>query len=559
MGTDARSPDVAAVRRPTAPGYAYSALSVTVLLLLTTLALTAKQPPPPSIAEIAPEAVAQIKDAPSEQSSAFGNGANGSGDGDGSAPTTTTTTTTPPSQTDRGEIQLPKVHNCIAGRQIEDPQSPPCVPYWDADNGGVTSPGVTANEIRIGVADPPPASAPTMFTDLEAFFNKRFEFYGRKLKLVTVPGSGTDEPAQRAQARAAQEQSHVFAALMRGSGSGYYYYDELANRKIISAPNRPMFSSAELAHYHPYIWNYQMATDRLFSLYGEWICRRLGQTEAAFAGNPTLRSKTRVYGLVFGTEDRDSAVGGTGPLESVLSGCGITIKQRTSYSGYANSGLATAMAGMNNAGVTSVICLCHVVQLNSLQKAAESQGYLPEWLVNSYLFNDSNGYQHTFNASDSSNSMAATFGISVLPMQRRTEDHPSEWAIREVNPGYTPPASVYLSLQDQQYQSLLLIASGIQMAGPHLTPESFAAGLQNARFPNPEHRIMAGKVGFSGKSHSMTLDAAEIWWSRAAQAPQADDGAGAWCYVDHGARHAAGTWPTGSAGLFSQPCDSGLG
>src|SRR3979409_813463 len=101
------------------------------------------------------------------------------------------------------------------------------------------------------------------------------------------------------------------------------------------------------------------------------------------------------------------------------------------------------------------------------------------------------------------------------------------------------------------------MASGIQMAGPNLTPATFEPGLQRARFPNPDHPIMAGKVGFLGGSHSMTIDAAEIYWSSTATGPYPDATAGTFCYVDHGRRHSSGNFPVGGDPFFNPVCDSG--
>src|SRR5437868_1214001 len=44
------------------------------------------------------------------------------------------------------------------------------------------------------------------------------------------------------------------------------------------------------------------------------------------------------------------------------------------------------------------------------------------------------------------------------------------------------------------YRGVLMMAAGLQMAGPHLTPETFAAGLQKTVFPNPDTPLEEGKV-----------------------------------------------------------------
>ena len=104
----------------------------------------------------------------------------------------------------------PKVSGC-AGPQIPgDPYSPPCVQF-SGGNGGATSRGVTADKIvvsvRVGsfangmldalskVANAKiPNESPQVITKtvdgLVEYFNKRFQFYGRKLEVVKWDGKG---------------------------------------------------------------------------------------------------------------------------------------------------------------------------------------------------------------------------------------------------------------------------------------------------------------------------------------------------------------------------------
>jgi hypothetical protein len=154
--------------------------------------------------------------------------------------------------------------------------------------------------------------------------------------------------------------------------------------------------------------------------------------------------------------------------------------------------------------------------------------------------------------------LADTFGLDFEPRQVAAANNPAYWAIRDVDP--TSPidyASLAADEVESDYRTLLLLVSGIQMAGPRLTPMSFAHGLHGSAFPNPDTSIMAGHVGFPGASTSMTLDGAEYWWSNTDRGPYSESRAGTICYVDHGARYTYDTWPTGPDAFFRQPCDSG--
>jgi len=102
------------------------------------------------------------------------------------------------------------------------------------------------------------------------------------------------------------------------------------------------------------------------------------------------------------------------------------------------------------------------------------------------------------------------------------------------------------------------LASGIQTAGPNLNAQTFAQGLQRAQFPNPDTGIKAGHVGFNAGNHSMTIDAAEWYWSATNPGPYPDEqSGGTYCYVDHGARHSlTNPFPPGDP-LFNGACDTG--
>src|SRR5689334_12914902 len=64
---DSRRASVTISHRPRGPGAIYAALALGVILLLAILAVTPRQPPPPTIVEFAPQAVEQITDIQTDQ------------------------------------------------------------------------------------------------------------------------------------------------------------------------------------------------------------------------------------------------------------------------------------------------------------------------------------------------------------------------------------------------------------------------------------------------------------------------------------------------------------
>ena len=117
-----------------------------------------------------------------------------------------------------GRITIPSVY------------APPCVPAFSGDNGGATSPGVTADSIKV-VSYTPPANADITSAlggaadepdqilqtrkDFVAMLQDVSETYGRTVELVEFQGTGPGDDAVAAQADAVNivENMKPFAVL----------------------------------------------------------------------------------------------------------------------------------------------------------------------------------------------------------------------------------------------------------------------------------------------------------------------------------------------------------
>src|SRR3954467_606479 len=127
-------------RRPVrGPGVVFTAIAGAATLTRGALALDASQSSPPAVAEFAPAALNQVKNAPNSLG-AQGNPAGGLSP----TPTPSASRRPSPSPPPTPTIAQPAVRECVGNppRQIEDPQSPPCLNYWKGDNGGATAYGV---------------------------------------------------------------------------------------------------------------------------------------------------------------------------------------------------------------------------------------------------------------------------------------------------------------------------------------------------------------------------------------------------------------------------------
>jgi hypothetical protein len=208
---------------------------------------------------------------------------------------------------------------------------------------------------------------------------------------------------------------------------------------------------------------------------------------------------------------------------------------------------------MTSANVTSVICLCDAKELReTLMPAASAQVFQPEWLLGSYLDNDLD------NSMDQAPPEQAqhVFGLVFRNKLLAKENMPFYWALKSANASSDPEGGAYYSVQ-ARYSSLLLLASGIQLAGPHLTPNSFAAGLLRARWANPNAGgppFFQAPVGFEGGRHTLIDDATMFWYDPNRRSTVDPQDTGAVCYIGRGVRHRLGQWPAGDPGFFTGPC-----
>jgi hypothetical protein len=574
-GADEGVRPVPAAASPRTPSVVLLAVVSAVSVLCAAVALTARQSSPPTIAEFAPQAVEQIKQTLEEQAAdapppgevgpdglPTGSTPPPTVDTDGDGVPDATATPSPPPVT-----EVPRVRQCVGTppRQTEDPQSPPCNPYFDPeqDNGGATALGVTGDTITVAM--------PVQFFEnteippiLVDFFNKRYEFYGRKLaiKLYNPTGCANGVPNPRemqADAVKVAKELEAFASLAycNAQQADQYYYDALADKDVISVPEGNLTSGTEAAYARraPFQWNVLPGTDVQLASTAQFVCTTLAGRPPVYGG-PGVSGRTtpRQFGLIY-TQAADGTTPDVSPLRDGLRACGVSLTERRENAGSDASAGSNAILEMSRAGVTSILCVCGLADTrNAYMTAATAQGYQPEWIVGTYGGND---LDNSFNGGNAPPDQAAhVFGLTFRTKQLPKQDMPWYWAVREASPSSDPQGGTYYAAQSR-YLQLLLLASGIQRAGPILTPESFETALHNTRFPNPGAGgppYYQSRVGFEGRRHVMTDDAAMFWYDQAGPGTIDPAVPGRKCYVDRGRRTGLGQWQRGDPAFFSGPC-----
>jgi hypothetical protein len=522
-----------------------------ITAVVATSALTARPPAPPQVAQFAPQAQHHITRAQSRLSGDFGNPGGGPGGSGGQPkPTPKPTPSVPP------PVLPPppaRSHNCFGDPPAQigtDTQGPPCIPYWVGENGGATFRGVTATEIKVAVPKQlqgPPGSGDRVEKDLEKWFNKHFEFYKRQIR-ITLEDSATNCQPLITLADSYYKKGY-FAATDPDTRSDDCFVNELARNKIIASgrimSSLPDLTVKKLQELAPYVWSYERPADLQFADGGNFICSQWAGRKAAYAADPDLAARPRKYGLMFMTQqDLWSSQPSIDALKAAMARCGAKLDDIEYFDAVAtdkNTGAADAQTWANNAAahlsqqkITTVVVVCPDWPACPLfANGFSSNRYYPEiLLVNSGMYYNWTA-QAGWPAKDAKQSL---FMLSPIPAQVPYPNVPLNRALAEVDPGFQITDGVDIWKQNIIYEQLLLIANGIQMAGPHLTPHTFAAGMQAAHFPNPYSPNLEGEVQVGPGGAAMTQDFSVQWWNDSAPSVNPDEGAGTWCYAMGGKR-----------------------
>ena len=460
-----------------------------------------------------------------------------------------------------GKLRLPTVY------------APPCVVPFAGDNGGATATGVTADSVKIVVylADPevdpvstaliagagadvsPEAAAQTM-RDYAAVFNAVFESYGRQVDVEFYTGTGAsdDETAARGDAIAIAEQE-PFAVIGGPLQVQAAFTEELAANDIISFPAQPLAESITADNY-PLIWGVMTPTEAA-QVSAEAIGSLAGPGPAELAGDPELQGQERSYAVVhYDTADGDQEEAFEA-LRDGLSDRGIDLTTDIRFlldPAQAQEDARTIITRLKEAGITTVIFTGDFLMPQFLTTEATAQDYFPEWILGPNLLADTAIFGRSYDPRQWVNGFAIGFAGTPGKTEQGTPYTVYTWAYdRE------PPSNIYNVLEP----FLREVFTGIHLAGPELTVESFRDGM--LRYPptggGPTRpRYARGDDGiwptfdYGGGPDDITL----MWWDPDEETidEAGNPGTGAYRFANGGERYGPGELPASAeeAGLFDE-------
>lgn len=443
-----------------------------------------------------------------------------------------------------------------------DPYSPPCV-VFSGDNGGATYRGVTADEIVVAARELEGPTAGEIFAQLSGqavisskealentvlalaeYFSSRFNFYGRKIKIVFYKGQGVGasellgggKEAALSDAVRVRDEIQAFADI---SAITLPYADALFQQGVVNF-GAPYPSRQWFVDRRPFSWSiFPDGTNVVESAGAEIISRQTASSTADFAG-PPLQGQRRVYGLVAPENkeyqesvDRYREILGAGGIVPA-----VNLKYKLDIASMPNQA-SNIIAQLKDAGVTTVLCGCDPVMLAlGLTPKANEQDYFPEWGTAGLAFVDQDIVGQLIDQKQWSRAFGIAYNAESEPQGR---SFPYA-AFKQMRPNDEPAFGV-----EEIYYQLYMLSIGLQMAGPDLTPESFEAGM----FAYPGATGPRGLWRFGEGDYTSTDDFREIWWDADRISGQ-NNRPGAWVQLNGGQRYNAASPPSGDAAWFRE-------
>src|SRR4051812_18479028 len=404
------------------------------------------------------------------------------------------------------------------------PYSPPCIAF-SGNNGGATSKGVTGTEIHVayrslnekGFQQTLAALAGASLQDgpddinrtvvaLGEYFNKHFQFYGRKLvfDIYNGQGSSTTELLGGGQDKAEADADTVkskgdFADM---SAVSEPYADALAKRGIVGFGD-PYLSQTWHAQHAPYIWS--LASDGTFvaKMAAEYAGKRLCNKPAKWAGDDgngkSMSTKARNI-ATFAPENswyQESVQVARQTAKKY--GCpeGPNVEYQLDLGTMSNQA-QNLIPKMKAQGVTTILCGCDPIMPVFLTGEMNREHYYPEFVIVGTALTDTDIVGQLWNQ----NEAVHAFGVSSLQAPvppTQTIAYEAYKTVRQDEPAFTV---------DLIYYQMEMLAIGVQMAGPTLNPATFEQGM----FAFPPKVGPFGLWAYGPHDYTAANDVREVFW-----------------------------------------------
>jgi hypothetical protein len=452
---------------------------------------------------------------------------------------------------------------------------PPCVSFTGS-NPGATSRGVESDKIVVvaySIAVDPGTRAILVgaklsdeiavvrraYESLRRYHNNHYETYGREVQIINMDASGkaTDDEAMKADVLEIVNKHKAFAVIEGNPAEPIpkAFAKEAAARGLVCVCTVSMRSGFYQEN-PPLLFSSLPTITEYSAMMAEYICKRLAGKPAKWAGDnvPDLKTRTRKFGLIY-VEGRDGVVDpegkkGRDELIAYLSKCGVALGAEVGYlyePGRNQVDVTNLVAKMKGEGVTTVIPYTDPLYPILITREATNQQYYPEWLIAGTGLSDTTSAARLYDQAQ----WRHAFGISPLWVTWATKNKSAGW--REAHHGDAnlkpDEEGVLINIYNSYFRILF---TGIHLAGPRLTPETFAQGMFN--FPKTGGSPARPTVYSNRAYPTLIKDFIEIFYDPNVAGPdeRTEQGTGMIMKVDGGRRYLPGQWPTTEPNVFNR-------
>ena len=449
--------------------------------------------------------------------------------------------------------------------------NPPCVAKFTGDNGGETYQGVTGDKVKVIIFSAKPneqvdailaqqglAIPRDKYEDwantMIAFINKNYELYGRKIEHKFIIGDCPTTPPDYDKCNAAAQavvKEKPFAVIWNTPLYGSVF-DIWAKAGIVAFGGW-QFDDSLFTERRPFRYDPWMNGTELGGHLSEYYCKKMAKQNASHSGaviHPTIGQRGQVprkLGIV--TPEIEANVLAAKRVIQAVKECGggeVPLFTYESDIERATQQTAATVAGLIDAKVTTVTCMCDPIAPTFLTNGMSSNGYYPEFFLAGTQFTDADLVGRLYNPQQ----MSHAFGVSSIPEQTPLEQSDSARMWRAMGKQGVPCAKDPCGTHHPYFN---LLGTGIQMAGPKLNPLTLEQGLLNLK-PSGGWASTGGKaeVGlwkFGKGDYTWLSDVREVYWD--AQAISKVDGErGAYVPLNRGQRYERNQWKPGfTAGI----------
>ncbi|MFM8381055.1 MAG: hypothetical protein ACKOA6_03525 [Actinomycetota bacterium] len=435
---------------------------------------------------------------------------------------------------------------------VVDYFAPFCMAPFEGDNGGATATGVTGDTITIVhyqgpdndpviayitdaiKADDTNAQEFDTVANLLPYFERYYEFYGRKVEIVRYESTGlaTDEVTARADAQRIAEEYSPFA-VVGGPALTNAFADELAAREIVCISCGG--GSAEwFAERDPYVWGIDGSAAQKQVHVAEFIGKQLAGKPAVHGGDEFVDT-VRKFGYVYVEGSSESKVLADQMVER-LDAVGARPVEVLPYvldPGSIQQTASQIIAKLKAAGVTTVILSTDPVAPRDFTREATAQEYFPEWLVAAATLTDTVAFGRSYDQQQ----WAHAFGVTSLAA-RIDPEISGIYSVYKWFTGEEPPANESIGVFMPGFQ---LLFSALQSTGPNLTPDTLAAAIRGFETVKAitQPWLTWGDWGIWDTADYNGIDDATLfWWDPDAEGPDEvrKTGRGMLVYPDGGKR-----------------------